>query len=87
MLKGEFKDETVGSDYLLLNVLRGSDLAAAKALCPTNDSVNFPNWSDAIDALATSVETFYENPSVPGTYIANPALTVSVHDEFGGSAE
>src|SRR5439155_23743139 len=30
VLKGEFKDETVGSDYLLLNALRETDLAAAK---------------------------------------------------------
>ena len=78
VLKGEFKDETFGEDYLMLNVLRGSDLAAAKALCPTNDTVNYPNWATAMDGLATRVETFYENPSVPGTYIPNPPLTVSV---------
>ena len=68
VLKGEFKDEVVGADYLLLNVLRGSDLAAAKALCPASDTVNSPKWNNAIDGLATSVETFYENPAVPGSY-------------------
>ena len=78
VLKGEFKDETVGTDYLLLNVLRGSDLAAAKALCPAGDTANKSDWDAAIDGLATSVQTFYENPTVPGTYIPNPALAVSV---------
>jgi hypothetical protein len=77
VLKGEFKDETFGQDYLHLNVLRGSDLAAVKALCPVGDTDNFPKWSALVDALATPLETFYENPSVPGTYIPNPQLTVS----------
>lgn len=78
VLLGEFKDEILGQDYLQLNVLRGSDLAAVKALCPTSDSVNSSKWAALVDALATSVETFYENPTVPGTYIPNPLLTQSV---------
>ncbi len=78
VFRGEFKDETVGEDYLLLNVLRDTDLATANALCPVNDTVNASHWVDAITGLATSIETFYENPDVPGSYIPDPDLTVSV---------
>jgi hypothetical protein len=78
VLKGEFKDELFGHDYLLLNVLRGADLAAVNALCPSSDSDNYPKWTNLVSALATSLETFRENPAVPGTYILDPALTASV---------
>ncbi len=78
VLQGQFKDETFGADYLLLNLLRGSDLAAAKALCPVADTINRARWESAIDALATELETFHENPNVPGTYIPDPGLTVGV---------
>lgn len=78
VLRGEFVQEIFGDPFLQLNVLRGSDLAAAKALCPDSDEENSPLWSAAIDALTTAVETFYENPAVPGSYVPNPALTVSV---------
>lgn len=75
VIKGEFKDEILGLDYLQLNVLRGSDLDAVKALCPTGDTDNYPKWTALVDALATPMETFFENPAVPGTYIPNPSLT------------
>ncbi len=78
VLKGEFKDETVGQDYLLLNVLRGSDLTNAWDVCPPADAANRPKWVAAINGLATQVETFHENPAVPGTYVADAAQTVSV---------
>ena len=74
VLKGQFVDELVGEKYLLLNVLRDSDLAAVKALCPAADTVNKPLWDSAIDNLFTIVQTFYENPAVPGTYIPNGSL-------------
>jgi hypothetical protein len=74
VLKGEFKDQ----DYLLLNVLRGSDLDAVKALCPSSDTDNYPKWTNLVGALATSLETFHENPAVPGAYEPNTSLTVSV---------
>ena len=77
VLQGQFVDEIMGESYLLLNVLRSSDLDAVKALCPTADP-DSGNWNAAIDSLATSVETFYENPNQPGAYIPNPTLTVSV---------
>ena len=75
VLEGTFVDEAFGESYTLLNVLRGSDLADAKGLCPEGDDKKA--WDSVIDALATSMETFYENPAVPGTYIPNPNLTVT----------
>ena len=77
-LIGQYKKETLGESYLMLNVLRGSDLDAVFALCPTADADNYPKWTNLVAALATPVETFYENPVQPGTYIPNPALTQSV---------
>jgi hypothetical protein len=77
VLQGTFNHAAFGSDYLLLNVLRGDELAAVKTLCPTNDTDNFPQWSALVDNLATALETFYENPAQPGSYIPNPVLTSS----------
>ena len=78
VLQGEFKNETLGQSYFLLNVLRGTDLGFAKALCPSNDT-EFAKWNKVITSLAAQVETHYENPAVPGTYIPDPRLTVSVN--------
>lgn len=69
VFKGEFKDELFGEKYVLLNVLRGNDLQAVKDLTPSSDSDNKSDWDAAIEALATTLETFHENPNVPGTYI------------------
>jgi len=77
VLKGEWKNETFGEEYTLLNVLRGSDLDAAKALCPTAD-LDYAKWTATIDDLSSALETFYENPVQPGNYIPNPSLTVSI---------
>jgi hypothetical protein len=78
-LIGEYKQELLGESYLQLNVLRGSDLAAVHALCPTGDTANYPKWVALVNALATPVETFREDvPLRPGTYVANPDQTVSV---------
>jgi hypothetical protein len=77
-LVGEFKNEILGESYLQLNVLRGSDLEAVFALCPTADADNYPKWTNLVAALATPVETFYENPAQPGTYIPNDVQTESI---------
>lgn len=74
---GQFVNDLVGEKYLLLNVLAGADLATAENLCPANDTVNKPKWNALVDNLATVVQTFYENPIVPGQYIPNPALNVT----------
>lgn len=74
VLKGEYKKETLGESYHQLNVLRGKDLEAVRALCPEGDSER-SKWVGAINALAVAVETFYENPAQPGTYMADPDRT------------
>ena len=76
VLAGQFVQETLGENYVLLNVLRGSDLAAVIALCPDGDN-DKGKWNGLVNDLATDVETFYENPAIPGTYIPNGALTQS----------
>jgi len=77
VLKGKYIQETLGESYLLLNVLRGSDLVAVKDLCPAGDS-DKSKWDALVDALATDVETFHESPTQPGTYEPDLAKTVSV---------
>jgi hypothetical protein len=76
MFIGEFKDEALGEKYVLLNVLRGQDLATVKGLCPAADP-DKSKWDAAIDGLATTVETFYENPKIPGQFIVNDDRTFS----------
>ncbi len=76
VFKGEFKDEPTGEKYLQLNVLAGSDLTTVQSLCPATDP-DSTKWNNAVAALAVSVETFYENPTIPGQFIVNPAWTVS----------
>jgi len=79
VLIGQFKEELLGENYILLNVLRGSDLQAVFGLCPTADTENYPKWTNLVAALATDVETFHEDlPSKPGTYVPNPDLTQNI---------
>ncbi len=77
VFRGVAKDEIFGESYVLLNVLRGAELAAVKALCPQSDS-DYAKWSQLVDGLLTSVETFYENPARPGSYIPRPDFTTQV---------
>ncbi|MDB4438286.1 hypothetical protein N9195_01715 [bacterium] len=72
VLQGEFVDEIVGEDYLHLNLLSSSDIASLKTLCPDIDPDN-EKWNDAINALNTQLETFSEDPGVPGSYIVDLA--------------
>lgn len=75
VLKGEFIEEALGESYLLLNVLRGSDLQTVKDLCPATPANEKSQWDTAIDALATTVETFQEVPNKPGFFeVASSAL-------------
>ena len=75
VLVGEYRKETLGASYLLLNVLSATDLAAVKDICPTGDAAGRAGWNSLVDALATDVETFVENPQKPGTYIPDDNLT------------
>lgn len=77
VFNGQYVKETVGESYLLLNVLRGSDLAAVKGLCPTGDS-DKAAWDALVDALSTDVETFIQDPNAPGRYLPDTKQTASV---------
>ncbi|RKX47384.1 MAG: hypothetical protein DRP64_01190, partial [Verrucomicrobia bacterium] len=77
VLKGEYKEDTLGLNYLQLNLLRSKDLEYAKVLCPEGDP-DHGSWDAAIDALSVAVETYYEDPDQPGTYIPNTNLTESL---------
>ncbi len=70
---GEFFDEIVGEDYLNLNQLSAQDILDLKAACPATDTVNKPKWDAAIEALSTTLETFEESKTVPGTYVKIPS--------------
>ena len=68
VFKGQFVDAALGDKYLFLNVLGQSDLAELQALCVAEDDKK-PKWDAAIAGLATTLETFIENPAQPRTYI------------------
>jgi hypothetical protein len=74
VFKGEFKDEPTGEKYVQLNILAGSDLLTVRNLCPDSDPAK-GKWDRAVSGMAATVETFYENPLIPGQYIVNPGWT------------
>lgn len=80
ILKGEFHDEIAGEDYLDLNVLSTTDVAALKVLAVNEEAAIQSKWNAAIDGLRTQVQTFVENPSKRGTYVVStdPALSYPV---------
>lgn len=69
VLRGDFRSETFGTDYILLNVLRGDDLDRVVALCPANDPEKAA-WDEAVNGLTTLLETFVPNELVPGQFIS-----------------
>jgi hypothetical protein len=76
VFKGEFVDEIVGEDYLLLNVLSGKDLDDLKKLADPN--MGNAKWNDAIEGLTAKVETFVESGNKFGVFVADAAKTVNV---------
>ncbi|MFZ4764535.1 MAG: hypothetical protein ACOYMN_06230, partial [Roseimicrobium sp.] len=68
VLKGEFKDEVLGEDYLLLNVLSAKDQEDLKALC-NNQDTDYSKWVEAIDGLLVTLNAQKENPEKLGTYV------------------
>jgi len=82
VLKGEFKDEPVGEKYLQLNVLRGTaakqDLQSVLDLCPASPADEKTKWDNLVNGLTAVVDTFMENPNVPGQYVPDPALRTNV---------
>ncbi|EDY83099.1 hypothetical protein VDG1235_2723 [Verrucomicrobiia bacterium DG1235] len=69
IFKGLFMDELVGEKYLQLNVMSAADLASAKGLAVDDGSDEKGEWDAAVEGLATTMETFIENPSKLGTFI------------------
>ena len=86
VLKGEFKDEPVGEKYMQLNVLRGTaarqDLQSVLDLCPSSPADEKTGWDSLVNGLTAVVETFRENPNIPGQYIPE----VSLRRQFGVGA-
>ena len=50
------------------DVLGQSELAELRALCLDEDPKK-QDWDTAIDSLATTLETFIENPAKPRTFV------------------
>jgi len=73
-LIGEFVDEIAGEDYLNLNALSPADISSLKGLADLSDP-DKARWDAVIDALATAVETFKEDPAKRGTYIVDSSKT------------
>jgi hypothetical protein len=68
VLRGQFKQEVVGDNYLLLNVLGPQDAAALRGLCIASDPLK-AQWDNAINAgLVATMEKFVEDPGRPGTF-------------------
>lgn len=75
VLAGQFVDEALGDDYLLLNVMGARDVVYLKDLCLGDDPAK-ERWDAAIDGLTTRMELFVENPGRPGTYLPSTSVPV-----------
>ena len=74
---GQFVHDVVNGDYVMDNILRDNDLQAVYSLCSSNDTINYPIWTNAVSQLSVSEYTYWQNPAQPGSYVINPALTVT----------
>ena len=82
MLIGQFVDEIATLDYFNLNQLSTQDVADLKALLPAAAvATDRTTWDNAIDGLATTLETFRESLAVPGTYVVAKAGQVKAGEE------
>ena len=75
VLSGQFVPDAVNGNYVMLNVLKGDDLAAVNGLCTPKD-INYSAWTNAVANLSARERTFYQNPAVPGSYVVNTNMTV-----------
>ena len=82
VLEGEYAGEPAVGQYLRLNVLRGletrDDLRSVLDLCPGAPAEDKSKWDALVNGLATKVETFMENPFIPGQFIPDPEREVTV---------
>ena len=69
VLRGEYKDETLGDDFLLLNKLDTEEVQMLKDLCSASDSLR-KSWEGAIDKLETEMVSFHlETENVDGEIV------------------
>ncbi len=87
VLRGQFKHEVVGDDYLLLNVLGPQDSDALRGLCLSDDPLK-SQWDNAIvSGLSATMEKFVEDPGRPGTFkvgsseSVGPSVLAEVKDQ------
>lgn len=82
VLKGEFKGEFPGREYVQMNVLRGTgdreDLKTVLDLCPASPADEKSKWDQLVNSLTAVVETFVENPRIAGQYVADPQKRADV---------
>ena len=76
VLKGEFKGEFPGREYVQMNILRGTgdreDLKTVLDLCPSSPADEKTKWDQLVNSLTAVVDTFVENPNIPGQYVVDP---------------
>ena len=74
IFQGQYVKDVVNGDYVMLNVLRGSDLAAVNGLCPASDP-KYAAWTNVVGNLSLSQYTFGITANSPGNYLIQPSLT------------
>jgi hypothetical protein len=77
IISGQLVEEPLGESFVHLNVVSSADRTALLDLCSQSDA-DFAGWSSAVDALASSVETFRPDPANPSVYKAQAGLTRTV---------
>ncbi len=76
VLRGQFVQEVVGDNYLLLNVLGPQDSDVLRNLCIGSDPLK-AQWDNAItNGLSATMEKFVEDAGRPGTFKAGSAESV-----------
>ena len=79
VLIGQFVDEIATEDYFNLNQLSTQDVADLKALLPAAAAAADKTvWAAAIDGLATTLKTYRESTTIPGTYEVVAALNQTI---------
>ena len=73
---GEWRQETLGEDYILLNVLDAEEIALLKGLWPSGagDTSDKTAWDAAIDGISTDLVSYYrdhEDGTPTGKWLAN----------------
>jgi hypothetical protein len=76
VLVGEFKDEILGDDYLLLNVLSTKDRADLENLCDATDP-DRSEWLNALTGLHAVLRPLVEDKEVRGTFVPAQSATAA----------